>query len=250
MTQTITYSQVDELPPKLRQAILRWTLAIADTKHRLGIQFSHWVTGTPALEAAVGSAAITQDELGHARSLYGLLRHFPDAPEHLGAENDLEARTIFYNPAVLMPKWDSWLKVVAVNVLLDRALQVSIAAMKEASFRPLAGRVGKIVQEERFHRIFGDQWLARLAKREDEVTEELQQAINWAWQITLEWLGPDDDATSALLLTNQVLKHDIATIRQRWLDDVMPLLSRNQLTVPEIKPDWSRWDPQFRHVRF
>ncbi len=248
MTESVTYSQIDELPPELAEAILHWTLAIADTKHRLGIQFSHWVTGTPALEAAVGSAAITQDELGHARSLYGLLRHFPNAPEHLGAENDLEARTIFYNPSILMPKWDSWLKVIAINVLLDRALQVIIAAMKDASFRPLAGRVAKIVQEERFHRIFGDQWLARLAKREDEVAEELQQAINWAWQITLEWLGPDDEPTSTLLLENQVLADDIATIRQRWLDDVTPLLSRNHLTIPDVQPDWSHWDAQFRQI--
>ena len=244
------YQHVDDLPPDVASALLQWTLSIADTKHRLGIQYSHWVTGTPALEAAVGSAALTQDELGHARSLYSLLRHFPGAPEHRGGENDLEARTVFYSPAALLPKWESWLKVVAINVVLDRALQEAIAAMKGGPFHPLTSRVAKILQEERFHRIFGDQWLARLAARNDEVTQQLQQAINWAWQITLEWLGPDDDPTIAPLLAHHMLNHDLSTIRTRWLDDIRPLLSANQLTVPDIEPEWSRWQPQFRHVRF
>lgn len=242
------YQHVDDLAPDLASAILQWTLSLADTKQRVGIQFSHWVTGTPALEAAVGSAALTQDELGHARSLYGLLRDFPGAPEHLGGENDLSARSVFYSPAALMPKWESWLQVVAINVVLDRALQEAIAAMNDGPYRPLATRISKILQEERFHRIFGDQWLSRLAAREDKVTQELQSAINWAWQITLEWLGPDNDPTTALLLANNVLNCDVATIRQRWLSDVTPLLSQNNLTVPELSPDWSRWDPKFRHV--
>lgn len=248
MIARIKYKHIEELPPDLASAILQWTLAIADTKQRIGLQFSHWVTGTPALEAAVGSAAMTQDELGHARSLYGLLRNFPHAPEHLGAENDLEARSLFYSPAALMPQWESWLKVVAINVLLDRALQEAIAAMKDGSFHPLASRVAKILQEERFHRIFGDQWLARLAARNDNVAKKLQSAINWAWQITLEWLGPDNDPIAAHLLTNHILNRDIATIRQRWLNDITPLLTQNNLTVPEIELDFERWEPQFRHI--
>ena len=139
------YQTAEEMREGLQTAVLQWILAVADTKHRLGMQFSHWVTGTPALEAAVGSAAITQDELGHARSLYGLLRHYPGAPEGVGAENDLEARDVYYTPAVLLPRWESWLQVVAINVVLDHALQIVIGQTKGSAFQPLAGRTAKIL---------------------------------------------------------------------------------------------------------
>ena len=184
-----SFQTPEEVPAELRTALLHWVLSVADTKHRIGLQFSCWVTGTPALEAAVGSAAITQDELGHARSLYALLKNYPGAPASVGAENDLEARNLYYVPTGLMPSWESWLQVVAINLLLDRALQIAITQMYDSAYQPLASRTAKIVQEEQFHRIFGDSWAERLVQRDDTTKERLQQRIDWAWQLTNERHG-------------------------------------------------------------
>ncbi|MEM7118913.1 MAG: Phenylacetic acid catabolic protein [Chloroflexota bacterium] len=245
-TEQQPYQSAEEMGEGLQTAVLRWILSVADTKHRIGMQNSHWVTGTPALEAAVGSAAITQDELGHARSLYGLLRTYPGAPEGVGAENDLEARDVYYAPADLMPRWESWLKVVAINVVLDAALQVAIAQTKGSTFSPLAGRTAKILQEERFHRIFGQSWLERLAGHGEATKAQLQQQIDWAWRITDAWLGPDDDAVTGELVVAGVLREGTAVMRQQWLAEVEPLLAANGLTRPEPLTDWSSWDAQFR----
>lgn len=243
-----SYQQLDELPAEVGTAVLHWTLSVADTKHRIGLQFSHWVTGTPALEAAVGSAAITQDELGHARSLYGLLRHHPNAPEGIGAENDLEARDVFYAPAALALRWESWLQVIASNVVLDSALTCAVAATEGSSFQPLAGRTAKILQEERFHRIFGDQWLKRLMGRDDTTQQKLQAAIDWAWPITLGWLGPDNDPIVRTLVEAGVLKEETAVIRTRWLEIVRPILRDNGLAVPSVALNWEGWNGRFRHI--
>ena len=250
-----TYQSAEEMPPVLAEAVLAWTLAVADTKHRLGIQFSHWVTGTPALEAAVGSAAITQDELGHARSLYGLLRHFLNAPAGMGAENDLEAREVYYAPAALTPRWESWLMVVAMNVVLDRALQVAVAATADSAFLPLAGRTAKILQEEQFHRVFGDQWLLRLMGREDgrkrglETAKKLKTAVKWAYDIASTWLGPDDDPITHTLYQAGVLNADAAKLRQRWLAELGPVLSQCGLVMVEDERDWEGWNGRFRHIQ-
>jgi phenylacetate-CoA oxygenase PaaI subunit len=241
------FQSADDMPAALATAVLSWLLSVADTKHRMGLQFSHWVTGTPALEAAVGSAAITQDELGHARSLYSLLRNFPGAPESIGAENDLEARDIYYAPAALMPRWESWLQVVAINVVLDHALQISIAQMQDSTFQPLAGRIAKITQEEKFHRVFGHSWIERLVQRDDKIKDQLQQMIDWAWRITSEWIGPDDDPVTNQLVAAGVLGGNTAVIRQQWLAEIEPILVANGLTVPDVVPNWADWDPQFRH---
>ncbi len=241
------YQLAEEMEVGLQTAVLHWILSVADTKHRIGMQNSHWVTGTPALEAAVGSAAITQDELGHARSLYGLLRNYPDVPEGVGAENDLEAREIYYAPVALTSRWQSWLQVIAINVMLDSALQVAIAQTAGSSFQPLAGRTAKILQEERFHRVFGNSWVTRLVSGGEGTKLQLQQQLNWAWQIATGWIGPDDDPVTERLVEEGVLVGGTAVMRQQWLAEIEPILTTNGLTMPDEVVDWSNWDSRFRH---
>lgn len=246
--QIAHYQRVEELPVGSEDALLKWVLALADTKHKLGIQFSHWVTGTPALEGAVGSAAVTQDELGHARSLYGMLRDFPDAPEGIGAENDLEAREVYFAPRILNQRWETWFDVIAANVLLDRALNIAVSKAVDSTYAPLASRAVKIVQEERFHRVFGDTWLARLVKQNEALREPLQSSLNWVWVMTEQWLGPDNDPVVSVLVEHGMLTADHAAVRQEWLAQVTPLLSNNGFAIPEVNADWSKWDAQFRDI--
>ncbi len=238
----------ETMPPAIAKATLHWILSVADTKHRIGMQYSHWVTGTPALEAAVGSAAITQDELGHARSLYGLLRNYPGAPASVGAENDLEARDVYYTPTDLMPRWESWLQVIAINVVLDTALSSAIKMAKQSAFTPLAGRMSKMLQEERFHRVFGEQWLKQLLQQ-DANRDKLIDALQWAWAITTVWIGPDNDPVTGQLVEAGVLRGGSAEIRADWLAAITPIFESNELTIPTMTPDWTNWDSQFRHIR-
>lgn len=245
MAPKTVYENPESLPSELGDALLSWALSLADSKHRIGIQLSHWVTGTPALEAAVSAAAITQDELGHARSLFSILRHFPDAPEGIGAENDLEARQIYYAPRALEPRWESWLQVVAINVVLDRALHLAIESFQGSAYGPLAGCAAKIMQEERFHRVFGDSWLARLGEDAD-TRVQLQEQINWAWAIADGWIGPDDDATVCALVEAGLLSQTVGGLRARWIAETAAVLDQAGFQQPASRTDWSTWAVEFR----
>jgi 1,2-phenylacetyl-CoA epoxidase catalytic subunit len=240
-----SYQRVEDLPADVANDVLRWTLSLADTKHRLGIRTSEWVNGGPALEAAVGASAITQDELGHARSLYGVLRDFAAAPDGIGAENDLQARTVFYNPRVLNQPWSSWLDVSAANVTLDRALHIAVAALRGSTFAPLHGRAAKILQEEEFHRIFGDSWLARLAQR-DDLRGRLQASLERFWRTAVGWYGPESDRIAGTLYQVGILTRTPDELRQRWLEQLIPLLERHNLQAPDWEANWSTWDDGFR----
>jgi len=54
---------------------------LADNKQAVGRRYAYWCSGAPALEASVAAAAMTQDELGHARTLYPLLEDFTQAED-------------------------------------------------------------------------------------------------------------------------------------------------------------------------
>src|SRR5437763_16639460 len=78
---TATVETIGAMEPGVRAALYRLLSSIADNKYLLGRRYAEWCTGAPMLESAVAAAAMAQDELGHARSLYPLLRGFPEATE-------------------------------------------------------------------------------------------------------------------------------------------------------------------------
>ncbi|MBB5293371.1 hypothetical protein E5F05_00465 (plasmid) [Deinococcus metallilatus] len=249
MTQTETkaakYATLNDLPQDLRAELFAFLLALTDTKQRLGFQISHWVTGTPALEGAVGAAALAQDELGHARSLYALLRTFPEAPESLNEENDLRSTRVRVHPDALDNRWDTWLKLVAMSVTLDAALQEVFRAARDFSFAPLASLAVKINQEEKFHRVFGDTWLARLAALDDTTREHLQKELNWAYPIAEAWLGNEVESN---LVREGILGESLSDIRPRWRRELEDKVQQSGLTVPAERTDWSHWDAERREV--
>src|SRR6266487_3120988 len=92
--------------------------SLADNKQAIGRRYAYWSNGAPALEAAVAAAAMTQDELGHARTLYPLLEDFAQA-EPLQVEP--MTRTLHYHLAFLDNDFQGWSDFVATNFLLDNA---------------------------------------------------------------------------------------------------------------------------------
>lgn len=236
---------VDDLDPDTASALLQFGLALADTKHRMGRRLSEWVNGAPALEASVGAAAMTQDELGHARSLYVILRDLPGAPPELGWDTDLD-RAEFFNPTLLDVPYPSWFDVIAALVLLDQSLTVVIEATRESAFVPLQQRAGKILQEESFHRIFGESWLARLAGK-DDTRQRMQSALERIRPVAFHWFGPPDDAAVVALVGAGILSAGPDALRSAWLGRVRPAVEKNGLRLPDA-PVAGMWDAARRQV--
>src|SRR5260370_21820175 len=133
---------------------------LGDNKQAIGRRYAYWCNGAPALEAAVAAAAMTQDELGHARTLYPLLDNFTQA-EADPAQVEPETRTLHYHLAFLDNDFQGWSDFVATNFLLDSALTTFFEAAQNSSYEPLRQRARKIMQEDRTHEPRGDRWVRR-----------------------------------------------------------------------------------------
>src|SRR5260221_11043167 len=80
------------LSPAASEAVYGLLARLADNKNFLGRHYAEWCSGAPTLESALAAAARAQDELGHARALYPLLRTLdPNA----GPEAEPETPTQF-----------------------------------------------------------------------------------------------------------------------------------------------------------
>lgn len=217
--------------------------SLADNKQYIGRRYAYWSNGAPALEAAVAAAAMTQDELGHARTLYPLLEDFAQGQQMPG-ELDPMTRTLHYHLAYLDDDFRGWSDFVATNFLLDTALTTFFEAAQNSTYEPLRARARKIVQEERIHAMFAEGWVNRLAKAGGAVRAALIDALQRLWDETLCWLGPQDDPVMQQLHQEGIIDATPDELRSRYLQKIMPILSALDISVPAVfNAGAKRWEP-------
>jgi phenylacetate-CoA oxygenase PaaI subunit len=243
-----------ERSPVYNEAVAALVARLADNKYFLGRHYAEWCSGAPTLESAVAAAAMAQDELGHARALYPLLRTLVAQPSpELEPELEPETRTKFTNMAFLDKPLGGWQDFIAANFLIDTALTLVFAAAGASSFGPLAGRARKVLQEERMHRMHADGWVSRLASEGTAVRGALEMALQRAWPETLCWFGAPGGGDT--LSSDGVLDAAPDELRARFLATVAPTIAAARLRLPirrtksgaweltEPLP-WDRWVPE------
>ena len=180
-------------------------LVLADSKRLLGTRYAEWILGAPELETGIACASMAQDEWGHARLLYALLKEFGDDVDQLEHGRDSAA---YRNLEVLDHAPGSWPDVVVLNALVDSALTVQLEALAESEYAPLRQRVGKLVEEEVFHSAHGLAWARRLSG-----TAAGSAALAASVEKTLipvaRWFG----------------NAEFAGLRTVWLERVAPVLN-------------------------
>ncbi len=200
---------------------------LADNKLALGRRFSEWANSAPALEAAIAAAAMTKEETGHARSLYACLHDQPDSAE---AYLDEEQRQLGATVSVLSQSFREWPEFVVASVILDRAMAWVCQAAQESSHEPLRHRANKIVQEERYHRMYGQGWLKRLTAANSFTLARSQAAVDRFWGPVDDWLR---DLYGPELATEGYLREDSEAVRAHWRQEAESLLQDCGIEIPD-----------------
>jgi ring-1,2-phenylacetyl-CoA epoxidase subunit PaaA/ring-1,2-phenylacetyl-CoA epoxidase subunit PaaC len=131
---------------------------LAEAKHGLGYRLAFAGLSAPAIEAAVATVALAQEELGHARLLYASeLRLREGGGEDEGAVGSA-IHTAPPSPD-LVPAPESWAEVLAVLATLDTALSLWLERLAESGEAWLRPRAQRMLDEEAFHREYLRGWL-------------------------------------------------------------------------------------------
>ena len=216
--------------------------SLADNKAALARRYAEWGVSAPTLESAVAAAAMAQDEMGHARSTYPVLKAL--GIEAAGDEG-LEGRG--HRMAILDDELPDWMALIAANLLIDGVLTTFVAACVDSSVTPMAQRARKILQEEGSHRVHGEAWARRLCRAGGGQRDALVAHLLETWEHAGRWMGPDDDRGVAAVIEAGMIGRGPAAQREQvrvWLVD---LLAGEGVTIALAEPtDWSRWDPERR----
>lgn len=249
-----TFSSAKDLPENLREHARQLLLAIADTKLLLGFHYAEWTFGSPALEASIAACSMSQDEFGHARLLHACLNSQFGMSQH----ELIEARPAadFSTVAVLNQPLKSWAETVAANLIVDGAVSVVLSGLRGSSFEPVANFMDKMIEEEKHHLRHGQGWFRTLAARSPETKSALRAASQKALLATLEWLGPDQQTTTAELTIAGILNATWPTLRRQFIEWISSVSETSDVSFAVEKKngahrilseiDYTTWQPHNR----
>jgi len=238
-------AMVSALDPALREPVFGLLSSLADNKYLLGRRYAEWCTGAPMLESAVAAAAMAQDELGHARSFYPLLRGFLQS-RGLDA-GQMEEKGWQQRPTSAMTSLDqrfgAWTDFLAANLVIDTALTTLLAAAIDSAYEPLRQRARKIQQEETGHWVHAAGWLRRLQ------SADMDAALARVWDDAFTWFGQTDDPVLTPLVAAGFLAASPDDLRTALRARLEPLLQPAQAeALFARKLPWDRWDATARRL--
>jgi 1,2-phenylacetyl-CoA epoxidase catalytic subunit len=236
-------AMVATLDPPLREPMFALLSSLADNKYVLGRRYAEWCTGAPMLESAVAAAAMAQDELGHARSFYPLLRGFPAGRDITQMEEKGWQQRSTSAMACLDQRFSTWSDFLAANLLVDTALSVLVSAATESPYEPLRQRARKIVQEEAGHWVHGAGWLRRKPVG-------LSDSLAAMWDDAFTWFGLVEDPVVGPLFSAGLLSQNSDALRGTLSARLEPVLSEaglaGELLTRELP--WPRWKATARRL--
>jgi ring-1,2-phenylacetyl-CoA epoxidase subunit PaaC len=204
--------------------------SMADDEFVIGFSDSEWTGIAPILEEDIAMSSLAQDELGHAAALYGLLANLTGVDADRLAYDRQPAE---YRHARLLDHGrGDWAMTIARRYLYETADAVRLDGLAGGSWAPLAELVGKLVREERYHRMHVETWLARLAGAGGESRVRLRAA--------LETLAPDAATVFTPLPGEPALVEagiqalPMRELETRWRAAITPTL--RGLDLPEPAP--------------
>lgn len=243
------FKSAEDLPEEARGHLGDLLLCLADNKRILGIRYSDWILGAPSVEAGISCSAMAQDEWGHARIVYAMLKDFGYDPSELEHERPSDA---YRSSELLDSDVESWADLLALNLLLDTALSVEFEMLEDSRFEPIHYKVRKLLDEEKFHFDHARGWTVRLESTE-RGRDALTEAFGRVWKACLRWFGPDDDPMMTALASEGVVSGGAAEARARWLARIGASLQPLGLVRPEDgvwrsvgAPDFAGWDAERR----
>ena len=239
MSGETTFQSVEDMDPDAREGLRRAILSLADGKRLMGIHYSDWLLGAPSIETGIAASSMAQDEWGHARLLYAMLKDFgmdPAVVEHERQPSE------YANPDALDQPLEDWASVVAACVVVDGALSVALEGFSEGVYEPTRSRIPKMLAEEVFHDDLGTAWFRNLAGGSEEGRARLRDAVLYMLPRTLAWLMPGDEvgevqAGSGLVPEGKVL-------HARFLERYAALLALVDIDLAEVEPDRNGWDSE------
>ncbi|HEX9774171.1 MAG TPA: 1,2-phenylacetyl-CoA epoxidase subunit PaaC [Actinomycetota bacterium] len=190
-------------------------LALADDELILGHRLSEWTGWVPYIEEDLAMSSIAQDEMAHARVLFGIVSSIDRRDEDRLA---LGRAPEEYRNALLCerPNGD-FAFTLARHWLYDTADAVRLESLASSTFAELRDAVAVFRLEERYHLEHARAWFERLAGGPVEARHRFAAALSAALPDAISVFEPLPEEQA--LLSDGTLPEPSETLLGRWLGE-------------------------------
>src|SRR3990170_699955 len=177
--------------PDVAQALREYVLAVADDELILGHRHSEWTGLGPDIESDVALSSIAQEEMGHARLFYQQpLALGGQYEDHLDAVVFDRPPEAFRNVVLLERPNGAWGFTILRLVLYELADAVRLEVLSHSPLETLPALARTLQREEKYHRMYGETWLDRLARATPDSHAHVQAALDAVWSEALGLFEP------------------------------------------------------------
>jgi ring-1,2-phenylacetyl-CoA epoxidase subunit PaaC len=163
------------------RAVANVALGLADDEFVMGHRHSEWLGLSPFLEEDLTLASIAQDELGHARALYGLLwPSWEDRDALLVRRPGAQWRSCALVEQGGLSWEASFVRQLAYDIIEPHRWHALAETWPDPQVAALFERVRA---EEHFHRRHVVDLVTRLCRGGDEPLARIQGALNEQWHL-------------------------------------------------------------------
>ncbi len=207
-------------------------MAIADDELIIGHRHSEWTGFAPDIESDVALSSIAQEEIGHAKLFYEQVARLQGgSPDTLAYGRPAAA---FRNAVVLERPNGDWGFSITRLFLYDHADAIRLDALASGTAQPIADLASTLRREEKYHLLYGEQWLRHLAGASGPARGKMQEALDTVWPAAAGIFAPVED--EQILGELGIMTLAGSEQAQRWRHAVRPLLEELGLRVPAVLP--------------
>lgn len=214
-----------------RRALAAYLLSVADDELILGHRHSEWTGFAPDIESDVALSSIAQEEMGHARLFYERVGELAEGdPDALAFGRGAEQ---FRNLTLVERPNGDWGYSIVRLFLYDHADAVRLEALAGGSVTPLADLARTLRREEKYHLMYGEQWLHGLATATTDSRDRIQNALSRGWAEAAAFFEPTEDFRS--VLDSGAVASSLDQQHDRWKETVLSVFDAVGLSIPS---DW------------
>ena len=212
------------------QALIAYTLRLADNALILAQRMVELVTAGPELEEELANANFALDFIGQARMFYTYAGELEGQDR---SEDDfafLRDEHEFRNLLLLEQPNGHFGDTIIRQVLFDSFYVLQLEALIGCNDTRLAEIAARAIKEVRYHLRHASNWLIRLGDGTTISHERAAQSLRDLWQYTSEFFAGDDIDDC---IRDVWAGPDLLQIRDAWRSNLTALLELATLELPE-----------------
>jgi ring-1,2-phenylacetyl-CoA epoxidase subunit PaaC len=213
-----------------KDALINYSLRIADTSLILGQRLAEWCSNGPTLEEDLALTNVSLDLFGQARILLSYaakLKGNNETEDTLAYKRNERA---FFNALITERPNGHFGDTIARSFLVDAFNYHLYTKLKSSSDETIAAFAEKSLKEVTYHLRHSGEWIVRLGDGTDESHEKIQTSLNNLWEYTGDLF--DMNEVDSILIKDGVTV-DLNEIKPLWDDTINSVLKRGKLTKPE-----------------